>query len=41
VVWPSRFLIPLGLAVALLVLVLRLWSTLRGQSSDHGRAGSI
>ena len=41
VVWPSRFLIPLGLAVAMLVLVLRLWNTLRGRQSGHGRAGAI
>ena len=41
VVWPSRFLIPLGLAIALLVLTLRLWSALRGQHTGHGRVGAI
>jgi TRAP-type C4-dicarboxylate transport system permease small subunit len=41
VVWPSRFLIPLGLAVALLVLALRLLRTLRGQPPGYGRADPI
>ena len=41
VVWPSRFLIPMGLAIALLVLAVRLWNTLRGQQSGHGQAGAI
>ncbi len=41
VVWPSRFLIPMGLTVAMLVLALRFWSTLRGRQSGHGRAGAI
>ena len=38
VVWPSRFLIPLGLMVAMLVLLLRLSIVIRGQPARHGQA---
>ena len=37
VVWPSRFLIPLGLLVAMLVLLLRLSTVIRGQPAKHGQ----
>jgi hypothetical protein len=38
VVWPSRFLIPLGLVVAMLVLLVRLTRVARGQSAKHDQA---
>jgi TRAP-type C4-dicarboxylate transport system permease small subunit len=41
IVWPSRFLIPVGLIVACVVLVLRLQMLLRGGRAQHGRAEPI
>lgn len=38
VVWPSRFLIPLGLLIAMLVLLVRLLSVIRGQSARRTQA---
>lgn len=41
VVWPSRFLIPAGLAVACLALLLRLAVLLRGGRAEHGHIEPI
>ncbi len=41
VVWPSRFLIPLGLLAACAALTLRLLMLLTGRQTEHGRAETI
>lgn len=41
VVWPSRFLIPLGLAAACLALLMRLLIVLSGGRAEHGSAEHI
>ncbi len=41
VVWPSRFLIPLGLAAACAALVLRLGVLLTGGRAEHGHAEPV
>lgn len=41
VVWPSRFLIPLGLMAACAALLLRLCMLLMGRSTEHGHAETI
>lgn len=41
VVWPSRFLIPLGLLAACAALVLRLLMLLTGRKTSHGHAEPV
>ncbi len=41
VVWPSRFLIPLGLLAACAALVLRLAMLATGRQTEHHQAGTV
>jgi len=41
VVWPSRFLIPLGLVAACAALLLRLLMLLTGRPTEHGHAEPV